>query len=344
MWNRHPCKSCCWLIPLVLWAPVWSQACQEEGLPRAVVLDWFKQRVLEGLGLEGPPVPHEEPLAGTRAEAPPEHPASARVGRAAWEERRGPQQDASRVILFPSSESTCAHSSEGAPSFTYYFQPSAHSHDSAFTSGHFWFYSGEGAQTGNASAPLYILTAHQQLLQVAKEPEKRAEDGWSTYAVEHRILSSMAEGPFMLQVRCPTCACHADADKTPFLHLHARSRGADRARRSSFAWSPSALDLLQRPPQEKPDYNDCHREELNISFQELGWDNWIVHPKVFTFRYCHGNCSSWDRMTTILGIKQCCTPVPGTMKSLRFRTTSDGGYSFKYETLPNIIAEDCTCI
>lgn len=111
---------------------------------------------------------------------------------------------------------------------------------------------------------------------------------------------------------------------------------------ATIPWFPSAIDLM-RPSQQKPEYSDCQREMINISFQELGWDNWIVHTKVLNF--CrHGTCSASDRATAMLGIKQCCAPVPGTMKSLRFTTTSDRGYSFKYKTLPNIIPEECTRI
>ncbi|KAJ8349557.1 hypothetical protein SKAU_G00246870 [Synaphobranchus kaupii] len=346
MQGRYPSVTSCLMIGLVLvlWASAWTQACREKGVDRTVVLDWLKYQILARLGLEEAPVP------GVWAEGPAaRRPVSSRVGRAAGKESRPTHQDASQVILFPSSDSTCAHTlvppSSGASNyFTYYFQPSAHSLETTITSGHFWFYSGGGAQTGNASSPLFILTTQQELIQVAESPEKLEEDGWTVYRVGHHILSSMSQGPFMLQVRCPTCVCSTEAEKIPFLHLHTRSRGPDRSRRSSIPWSLSALDRLQRPAQDGGNYDDCHHEELNISFQELGWDNWIVHPKVFTFHYCQGNCSSQDRITTLMGIKQCCAPVPGTMKPLRVRTTSDRGYSVKYETLPNIIAEDCTCI
>lgn len=253
------------------------------------------------------------------------------------------------VLVFP--DNTCANT--GSPSeekatshYSYYFQPSMDNQESLVTSAHFWFYAGEGGS--NSSSPLFILTSDLQLQEVAEGPAKIAADGWTTYHLERNLHAALTQGPFMLQVRCPACNCKSnEVDKTPFLHLHARGRGPDRSPRraaSTIPWSPSAIDLLQRPSQEKPEYSDCHREEINISFQELGWDNWIVHPKVLTFHYCHGNCSAWDRTTTMLGIKQCCAPTPGTMKSLRFTTTSDGGYSFKYETLPNIIPEECTCI
>lgn len=218
-------------------------------------------------------------------------------------------------------------------------------HETLVTSAHFWFYAEKGA---NSSAQLFILTSAQQLLQAAEDPSTVSPDGWTTYQLDQNLLASVAEGPFMLQVRCSACQCHEnEPDKTPFLHLHAQPRGPVRSPRQApvtIPWSSSAIDRLQRPSQERPQHSDCHRAEVEISFEELGWDNWIVHPKVLTFYYCHGNCSAWDRTASMLGITQCCAPVPGTMKSLRITTTSDGGYSFKYETLPNIIPEECTCI
>ncbi|XP_021466674.1 inhibin alpha chain [Oncorhynchus mykiss] len=340
---------------LLLWIQTLTQACRGDELPRDVVLDWFKQRLLDGLGLEQPPEPsHQAPDGGREsAEAGRGHRRSTRVGRAAWaqDHRRHHQESHEQVILFPSSDSTCdssdSPSEERATShFTYYFQSSLNNQEYAITSAHFWFYAGEGASRN--ITPLFLLTSDQQLLQVAEFPAKTTADGWTTYHFEHHLLSALTQGPFVLQVRCPACECHAnEADKMPFLHLHTRPHGPDRSPRRAAAtipWFPSSIDLLMRPSQQKPEYSDCQRETINISFQELGWDNWIVHPKVLNFYYCHGTCSALDRTTAILGIKQCCAPVPGTMRSLRFTTTSDGGYSFKYETLPNIIPEECTCI
>lgn len=246
------------------------------------------------------------------------------------------------------ADSSCARSSSGPEShFTYHFQPSMNNQESQVTSAHFWFYAGEEAAV-NSSAELLIITWEQQLLQAAQAPSATSSDGWTTYHLDHSLLPSVAEGAFLLQVRCPTCQCHtSEPDKMPFLHLHAQPRGPARSPRHApvtIPWSPSAVDLLQRPSQERPQPSDCRREAIQISFEELGWENWIVHPKLLTFFYCHGNCSALDRTTTRLGITQCCAPVPGSMRSLRITTTSDGGYSFKYETLPNIMPEDCACI
>ncbi|XP_056286839.1 inhibin alpha chain [Pseudoliparis swirei] len=344
--------SCALFVLGPLWIPILIQACRGEELSREVVLSWFRERVLEGLGLEEPPLTTapgpDRDIAQPEARQAPRGPPS-RTSRTAWVNRQtSPAQDTSQIILFPGSDSSCAPSAPGETTnnhFTYYFQPSTNNLEMLVTSAHFWFYAGEGA---NSSAQLFILNAAQRLLRAAEAAPTTSADGWSTYELDRNPLASVARGPFLLQVRCPACQCHRDEpDKTPFLHLRAQPRGPVRSPRhapGTFPWSPSAVDLLQRPSQERPEHSDCIRTKIEISFEELGWGNWIVHPRLLTFYYCRGNCSAGDRTATMLGITQCCAPVPGTMKSLRVTTTSDGGYSFKYETLPNIIPEECTCI
>ncbi|CAD7679488.1 unnamed protein product [Nyctereutes procyonoides] len=36
--------------------------------------------------------------------------------------------------------------------------------------------------------------------------------------------------------------------------------------------------------------NLCHRHQLFINFQDLGWHKWIIAPKGFMANYCHGDC------------------------------------------------------
>ncbi|XP_028998737.1 inhibin alpha chain [Betta splendens] len=348
--------SCALLILSPLWIHGLIETCGAEELSREAVLSWFRERVLDGLGLEEPPVTSLQRFDGDAAQPPTRHmhQRALRTSRTAWVNRRpGPAQETSQIILFPSFDSSCDRS-DSAPAaaatnhFTYYFQPSVNNHETTATSAHFWFYAGKDA-SANTSAPLFILTPAQPRLQAAEAPWKRSADGWATYRLDRALLSSLDKSPFLLQVRCLACRCRpSEPDKMPFLHVHAQpARGSARSRRHApvtIPWSPSAIDLLQRPSVDRPRHSDCHRAQIEISFEELGWDNWIVHPKVLTFHYCHGNCSAWDRTASMLGITQCCAPVPGTMKSLRITTTSDGGYSFKYEILPNIIPEECTCI
>ncbi|XP_060723142.1 inhibin alpha chain [Tachysurus vachellii] len=329
------------------WINLHCNACQGD-LPQKVVLDWLKKRILEGLRLDKPPVPTLQSPAGQRVHVAAQHGAW-RVRREAWLERKQ-HQEISQVILFPSSDRTCRDTvsvfNEDSPShFTYYFKPSLDSQGSIIISVDFWFYTGKAIAGNTTSVPLYILTTHHELMQLAQRPSKYSSDGWSTYRLEHHFYSAIASGPFLLQVRCLVCSCdNSDEDKTPFLHVNVRQHGSERTRRApSIAWSPTVIGKLQRPSREKDD-SYCRREQIEISFEDLGWSNWIVYPKSFSFYYCHGNCSNPKFTATLLGIHQCCAPVPESMRSLRFTTTSDGGFSFKYETLPNIIPEECNCV
>lgn len=35
---------------------------------------------------------------------------------------------------------------------------------------------------------------------------------------------------------------------------------------------------------------ECCREKLYISFAEIGWDNWILHPPGYNAYFCRGSC------------------------------------------------------
>uniref|UniRef100_A0A672M9E8 Inhibin alpha chain n=1 Tax=Sinocyclocheilus grahami TaxID=75366 RepID=A0A672M9E8_SINGR len=316
------------------------QICKREfdsnKLPRDMVLGWLKSRILDGLGMDEPPLPVLQ-LPTQQAVNKVVHHVASRMTREIRVERRH-HQESSQVILFPSSESTCKdmpdNSSEAASGyFTYYFQPSLDSQDSIITSANFWFYAGEAIASSNISAPLFILTPYHELLQATVSPVKQIEIsfedlGWDNWIVHPKAFT--------------------------FYYCHGNCSSAERTTtilgiNQCCAPVPESMKSLPplfilTPYHELLQATVSPVKQIEISFEDLGWDNWIVHPKAFTFYYCHGNCSSAERTTTILGINQCCAPVPESMKSLRFTTTSDGGYSFKYETLPNIIPEECNCI
>lgn len=89
-----------WVLLVVgsLWIHGLTQSGRAEDPSREAVLTWFKERVLESLELEGPPV---DPLLGRPA--PRRVP---RTGRTAWlsQESRTPRiQETSQIILFPGS-------------------------------------------------------------------------------------------------------------------------------------------------------------------------------------------------------------------------------------------------
>ncbi|XP_053327166.1 inhibin alpha chain [Spea bombifrons] len=172
-------------------------------------------------------------------------------------------------------------------------------------------------------------------------PKVERVDDWTVFYLAPAFQNYLTQGLFVLLVHCPTCPCTNQPEFTPFLTYS--TRPAHRSRRSRVPWSPSALELLQRPPVSGVDSTQCHRGSLNISFGELGWDQWIVHPGSFQFHYCHGTCSPNHSLTQAMHWGYCCASLPSTMKSLWVTTTTDGGFSYRYETVPNLLTQDCAC-
>uniref|UniRef100_A0A8C5QW13 Inhibin alpha chain n=1 Tax=Leptobrachium leishanense TaxID=445787 RepID=A0A8C5QW13_9ANUR len=184
------------------------------------------------------------------------------------------------------------------------------------------------------------VLSESKAVTVATSKVERVDD-WSVFHLAPAFLSYVTQGLFAMLVHCPTCPCTNEPEYTPFLMYS--TRPTHRNRRSKVPWSPSALEILQRPATSGIGSTHCHRSSLNISFEELGWDQWIVHPGSFQFHYCHGTCSPNHGLSQALHWGHCCAALPSTMKSLWVTTTTDGGFSYRYETVPNLLTQDCAC-
>lgn len=96
--------SCALFILGSLWIHVLTQACGGEELSREAVLSWFRERVLEGLGLEEPPLVHgpDRDMAQPEARHAPRR--APRTSRTAWvNHQSSPTKETSQIILFPGS-------------------------------------------------------------------------------------------------------------------------------------------------------------------------------------------------------------------------------------------------
>lgn len=98
--------SCAPFILGTLWIHFLTQACRGEELPREAVLSWFRERVLEGLGLEEPPQSIVQGADGDAAQpearhAPRRAPRTSRTARV--NRQTSLNQEMSQIILFPSS-------------------------------------------------------------------------------------------------------------------------------------------------------------------------------------------------------------------------------------------------
>ncbi|XP_074154747.1 inhibin alpha chain [Sminthopsis crassicaudata] len=343
-----------------------GHTCQGPELDRELVLAKVRTLVLDALG---PPTTSKERGEPAARRLPRRH---AHPGDPRSRSMESKEEDLSQVILFPTTGPSCedgAAAGEAEGLFTYSFQPSLHMRSRQVMAAQLWFHTGlprAGAEGGNASGPAVTLLAMSSggPMEVPTSLGL-APPRWAVLHLAAPALPLLTHPLLVLLLRCPRCPCLARLDATPFLVAHTRARAAsvgERTRRSlpppPWPWTPAALRLLQRPSEEVAAHADCHRAALNISFRELGWDQWIVHPPSFLFHYCHGSCglvpspvlSAGAALTPSQplplgpGSRPCCAALPSTMRPLRVRTTSDGGYSFKYEMVPNLLTQHCACV
>uniref|UniRef100_A0A8C0BF11 Bone morphogenetic protein 6 n=1 Tax=Buteo japonicus TaxID=224669 RepID=A0A8C0BF11_9AVES len=93
-------------------------------------------------------------------------------------------------------------------------------------------------------------------------------------------------------------------DKQPFMvaffkvsevHVRTTRSATSRRRQQSRNRSTQAQDVSRVSG--VTDYNSsdlktaCRKHELYVSFQDLGWQDWIIAPKGYAANYCDGECS-----------------------------------------------------
>lgn len=93
-----------------------------------------------------------------------------------------------------------------------------------------------------------------------------------------------------IQIECSTCEMERNVapvsiEQTlkPFLVIHT-----------------SPLPQKNRPKRNTnclPEMKECCRDELYISFEDIGWSDWILHPSGYHAYFCRGSCSSAASLT-----------------------------------------------
>ncbi|KAK3731059.1 hypothetical protein QZH41_019218 [Actinostola sp. cb2023] len=104
----------------------------------------------------------------------------------------------------------------------------------------------------------------------------------------------------------------------------------------------------------RPGIKDCCRQEFYVSFEEMGWDNWIMIPKGFKANYCTGSCYGhilpMYHHTGVLQklalqkkqreIAPCCSPTKLHALSLIY---FDKDMNLFLEVVEKMTVEECGC-
>ena len=122
--------------------------------------------------------------------------------------------------------------------------------------------------------------------------------------------------------------------------------------------SPTPSKRVRRALQCDKDTPQCCKSKLFVSFQDLGWQDWIIAPAGYQANYCKGSCSSIYRTvgsfnffySTVLeemkrknlpGPKTgCCAPTRLSPMSLIYL---DEKSNIIMRDVPRMIVEECGC-
>nr|XP_053655926.1 inhibin beta B chain-like [Cherax quadricarinatus] len=179
--------------------------------------------------------------------------------------------------------------------------------------------------------------------------------GWVQVDLTHQVHRWMTGGKTQLelQVSCPTCQgrhypVSTLPDHRPFIVVVTEPQVRKRrsSRECSSLWG-----------------GGCCRQSINVSVTEMGWQDWMIHPRSFTFYYCHGACavsiqsanapgtSRYSNTLQMLVLREreswlrqalapCCSPTSYTSMQVLFRSGTD---RVEHMQIPDFLVQSCGC-
>ena len=126
---------------------------------------------------------------------------------------------------------------------------------------------------------------HHHLKTWAHHAQSVRGSGWVKFDLK-RVLKRLNDRNHFnvsLIIKCVNCGpdmpfpvgSGKENENEPFLKLHTIETGGSRHKRSI-----ECSDKVRH----------CCRKKFSISFKEIGWDDWIIHPTVYEANYCAGSC------------------------------------------------------
>ncbi|KAM7352210.1 activin beta chain dawdle isoform 1-T2 [Cochliomyia hominivorax] len=182
------------------------------------------------------------------------------------------------------------------------------------------------------------------------------QDEWMKIDIEWPIKRWFGnhELSHLIQITCQSCDIESmehmistHKDYRPFIMVDTQNR--------------------KRQPRQKREINctdgvtECCREKLYISFDEIGWGDWIIQPRGYDAYFCRGTCGmvasiseSLSAHNTVLQkllnkpgrrrknleLVPCCTAKQYSSLQLVFMDTNN---TATQKTFPNMVVESCGC-
>lgn len=276
-----------------------------------------------------------------------------------------------QIVVFPNEgiadSKKCRQSSNHvtgfspAACFTFYLPNEMQFVD--VTSAHFWFYKEYDENDDlNQTFVLSELDHWDKGERFEKNTmmaifETDIGEGWVKTDVSFAVRKWVGKHQLnhAMQIACSTCSIDRDTAPVsieltlkPFLVIHT-----------------SPLPQKNRPKRNSnclPKMKECCRDDLYISFEDIGWSDWILHPSGYHAYFCRGSCSSAASLTMSGSpynnvirrlmakrgnadrkndIVPCCSPTQLSPMQLLY---VDSNNTITQKTLPNMVVEACGCM
>ncbi|VDD80387.1 unnamed protein product [Mesocestoides corti] len=164
-----------------------------------------------------------------------------------------------------------------------------------------------------------------------------------------------------LLVVCPRCDSQVDPVDVKKGILEIRHRNSIRRTRRSLEPNHGQTITIGNKCSPKGHKFSCCTQSFSLNFEDVGWHNWILHPKTVEPNYCHGSCQAdgiqktphsdlmhiyrsqnYDQLSEVQreAMLSCCHPIKMASMSVLY---VDQNNELRMNTLHNIIVLECGC-
>ncbi|KAE8750446.1 Activin-like protein [Frankliniella occidentalis] len=330
----------------------------EEGLNddlTALRIEFVKQQILKKLGLKEPPkvnkpssvMPKPLALAGLALPVPPrrrEDDSEDFYGRTDQVILFPTDQDGKKLGQCPGDDASPAKTS----CFLFKLPPDIQAEE--VTQADLWLYRRPLSAGGADNVTLAVSEvanwdldeSFQRRSALVSEPVIDKE-GWVKLDLARAVKFWFQYNELLKMVEAAGVPVEADGAFKPFLVI-ATSPG-NKVRRS------------KRNAKCVPGMAECCRDNLYVSFKDIGWDDWILQPLGYEAYFCRGSCTTAASLTITgshhnaiirrlmqtgkkVDLVPCCTPTKYSEISLLYINNNN---TYIQKTLPNMVVEACGC-
>uniref|UniRef100_A0A0P4W7E9 TGF-beta family profile domain-containing protein n=2 Tax=Scylla TaxID=6760 RepID=A0A0P4W7E9_SCYOL len=191
--------------------------------------------------------------------------------------------------------------------------------------------------------------------------------GWHRLDVTSAVQRWFARPGERLRLLVDCSSCSGELEAALFTARKLKGAHKPGSRRSEASHRPFLVvhtaptpsrRLSRRALQCDKDTKMCCKQNLFISFRELGWDDWIIAPTGYNANYCKGSCASVFRTLDAFphfhsqvmeevrrhrpagSLEQCCAPTKLSPMSLIYQ---DEYSNIIKRNVPRMVVEECGC-